>query len=433
MADTLATCGDGCGWIAGAVAAIAYGSFGVPVRQTKHIDVHPLVMQSFKTITMFVLSWGTIFLGVTPSWTWWGLASGFLWVTGGTGGIYAIRMAGLAIAVGTWASVMILINFIWGILVFREPVNDVVGTIFAFVLLALGLVGMSVFASPSASTTKIQNIAESEVEPSSSSKSGSMKVDTESKFRRMEDASMLPEQDGPADGPYRAVPQSANNEDSTTIVLDWHGIRLNKRQAGIAGAIFNGVMAGSALIPLHYAQTNGYGGANYMISMAGGALISNLFLWFLMYCYEYYKVKEASKESKEDEGIRFSSSVSSMTTDDLPPSYDLSQPTWRSAYDSMPVWHFAELTGPGLAAGVLLSVAMFGSILSITYLGQGIGNSIVQTKIMISGLWGIFWFGEIRGVGTITKWFASATVAVMGIIWLSHERILATRGEGGGH
>ena len=431
MAETLASCGDGCGWIAGAIAAVAYGSFGVPVRQTKHIDVHPLVMQSFKTITMFVLSWGTIFLGVTPSWTWWGLASGFLWVTGGTGGIYAIRMAGLAIAVGTWASVMILINFIWGILVFREPVSDVVDTIFAFLLLALGLVGMSVFASPSASKTKNQSIAALEGESSSSSNKSDSKIDTESNFRRMEDASMLPEQDGPADGPYRAVPQGTNSKEGT-IVVDWHGIRLTKRQAGIGGAIFNGVMAGSALIPLHYAQTNGYGGENYMIPMAGGALISNLLLWFLMYCYEYYKVVEAYK-SNEGDGIRFSSSVSSMTTDDLPASYDLSQPTWRSAYDHMPVWHFAELTGPGLAAGVLLSVAMFGSILSITYLGQGIGNSIVQTKIMISGLWGIFWFGEIRGVGTIMKWFLSATVAVVGIIFLSHERMLATRGEGAGH
>jgi hypothetical protein len=28
-------------------------------------------------------------------------------------------MAGLAIAVGTWASVMICVNFVWGILIFQ--------------------------------------------------------------------------------------------------------------------------------------------------------------------------------------------------------------------------------------------------------------------------------------------------------------------------
>ena len=169
-----------------------------------------------------------------------------------------------------------------------------------------------------------------------------------------------------------------------------------------------------------------------MISMACGALIANLILWALMYLYQCRKCMVVSTPTDIDnETALYSSSISSMTDDDLP-SYDSSQPLWRRAYDSMPVWHFAELTGPGLVAGILLSIAMFGSILSITYLGQGIGNSIVQTKILVSGLWGIFFFGEIRGIGVITKWFLSAGLSVMGIIWLSHERMLATR-EGGGH
>jgi hypothetical protein len=101
----------------------------------------------------------------------------------------------------------------------------------------------------------------------------------------------------------------------------------------------------------------------------------------------------------------------------------------------MPVWHFSQLSIPGMSAGVLLSIAMFGSVLSVTYLGQGIGNSIVQTKILVSGLWGILWFAEIRGTWIITKWFLSASLTVIGIVWLSYERILATngKGEGEGH
>eukprot|EP00526_Cylindrotheca_closterium_P030232 CAMPEP_0113643006 /NCGR_PEP_ID=MMETSP0017_2-20120614/22599_1 /TAXON_ID=2856 /ORGANISM="Cylindrotheca closterium" /LENGTH=54 /DNA_ID=CAMNT_0000554471 /DNA_START=25 /DNA_END=185 /DNA_ORIENTATION=+ /assembly_acc=CAM_ASM_000147 len=42
-------CDESCGWIAAAIAALAYGTFGVPIRATKSIDVHPLVMQSYKT------------------------------------------------------------------------------------------------------------------------------------------------------------------------------------------------------------------------------------------------------------------------------------------------------------------------------------------------------------------------------------------------
>lgn len=131
-------------------------------------------------------------------------------------------------------------------------------------------------------------------------------------------------------------------------------------------------------------------------------------------------------------------------------------------------------------SGILLTIAMFGSILSVTYLGQGIGNSVVQSKIVIrcvrqyssssrvhsvafcvitdprfsmvvspsshrrftplhaglfsfhidlggdSGLWGILWYKEIVGRRTVAGWFASALLAVSGIVWLSHERLMAT-------
>ena len=35
-------CTETCGWIAAVVAAITYGSYGVPIKATKDIDVHPL-------------------------------------------------------------------------------------------------------------------------------------------------------------------------------------------------------------------------------------------------------------------------------------------------------------------------------------------------------------------------------------------------------
>lgn len=77
------------------VAALTYGSFGVPIKATKDVDVHPLVFQSYKTFVMFVTCWGVKLLGVDIGFTNWGLLSGFLWVVGGTGGIYGIRNAGM--------------------------------------------------------------------------------------------------------------------------------------------------------------------------------------------------------------------------------------------------------------------------------------------------------------------------------------------------
>lgn len=39
----------------------------------------------------------------------------------------------------------------------------------------------------------------------------------------------------------------------------------------------------------------------------------------------------------------------------------------------------------------------------------------------VSGLWGIFYFKEVEGAITISKWFLSALLAVLGILLLSYE------------
>lgn len=45
-------CGDQCGWIAAFVAALANGTYGVPIKETKQFDVHPLVMQVRYCVTL---------------------------------------------------------------------------------------------------------------------------------------------------------------------------------------------------------------------------------------------------------------------------------------------------------------------------------------------------------------------------------------------
>jgi glucose uptake protein GlcU len=39
----------------------------------------------------------------------------------------------------------------------------------------------------------------------------------------------------------------------------------------------------------------------------------------------------------------------------------------------------------------------------------------------IKGLWGIFWFKEIRGLRAIILWLASAVLTVGGVLLLSYE------------
>jgi glucose uptake protein GlcU len=102
---------------------------------------------------------------------------------------------------------------------------------------------------------------------------------------------------------------------------------------------------------------------------------------------------------------------------------------WSEALDALPKFHLEHLLKPGLLAGLLYSIGNFASILAVTHLGQSTGFSFCMMQLFVSGLWGVLYFREIRGFETIAKWFLSAAVAVVGIIWLSYEH----EGESLGH
>jgi glucose uptake protein GlcU len=392
MTDILASggCSDACGWIAAMIAAVSYGSYGVPIKATLDIDVHPLVLQSYKTIVFFLCSWLVLALGQQAKWTPYGLLSGFLWVSGGTFGIYGIRNAGMAIAVGTWSSVMVLVNFVWGILIFREPVHSFFNTSLGFLILGAGLVGMSKY---SVSTKKRGNgdRAKEVVELVEKKLVDDKSHLTSRKRELMSNDEM--EETVPLTTPTGS--HDLGDSDGKIAVVLVGGLVLTRREAGLACSVLNGLLAGSALLPLHYAKAQGFGGLSYILSFGTGALISNSLVWALFFAYNYY--------------IHQRPQGGSLTT----------------TAEAMPNWYIKELWLRGLIAGLLLSVAMFGSIQATTALGQGVGNSLVQSKIIISGLWGICWFKEIKDPEAISKWFMSAALCVASILWLSYERIAA--------
>ena len=74
---------------------------------------------------------------------------GLMWVTGGFCGIFGIRNAGLAISVGTWSSITVLISFAWGIFVFDEEVQSITGTLFGILMMCIGFIGMAYFTTSS--------------------------------------------------------------------------------------------------------------------------------------------------------------------------------------------------------------------------------------------------------------------------------------------
>jgi glucose uptake protein GlcU len=396
-------CSDTCGWIAAVICVLSFGSFGVPIKSVK-VEVHPLVMQSYKTIVCFLTSWLVVFLGEEVRWSYWGIASGMFWVPGATCGIVGIRNAGLAVAVGIWSSIIVMTSFLFGFVFFKEQVRDGGETGMAFCLLLAGLVGMSRYSAPQSDFAKVRRTSFEDM--------GELSSAGHSPVRRTSASGGTMGEPPPGVSPMEIEPLTAlmeseeaimkghmdiNTKDPSTkqrIVFLGGRISLSKRQLGILGAVINGAWGGMNLIPLHFAKQSGVSGAGYIISYGGGALIVNTLLWVLFFAYYVYQKKSI-----------------------------------QEAVLCLPKWHVAELWAPGLMAGLLYSLGNFTAILSVTYLGQGTGFSFCQMQLFVSGLWGVFYFHEIKGTKTIMKWFASAFVAVTGIICLSYEHVGGTLGH----
>ena len=437
MVSLLEGCSEACGWTAAIAAVLFFGSFGVPVKVNTNVEVNFFVMQSYKTVVCFLTSWLVIFLGEPVRFTPWGIVSGLFWVPGASCGIYAIRNAGVATAVGTWSAIQVCSSFFFGIVVFQEQVKDLKQTMVAFLLLMTGLVGMSVYSDaskhptvkpvntpidyeplPTTDTTEVTS------KPLALASSTSLRSIFLRNIGKRENRLAI----GTGEGLYQpararassgtetltVVPSKDSKKpfslqiDENIVVLDqsssevdeklWHNkdrveifggrIALPRRQMGILAAVVNGAWGGMCLIPLHYARRDqGLSGAGYLISYGAGSMLVCAAIWFGLFLHHFIR---------EDYNV-------------------------REALNRLPAWHLRELGIPGFMAGILYSAGNFGSILAVTYLGQAVGYSFCQGQLLISGLWGVCYFGEIQGRGTIAKWFASAVVTVTGIIWLSFQ------------
>lgn len=93
------------------------------------------------------------------------------------------------------------------------------------------------------------------------------------------------------------------------------------------------------------------------------------------------------------------------------------------AKKQLPGFHFQVMWLPGGMAGLLWSVGNIASMLSVVSLGEGVGYSIVQAQMLVAGLWGMFWFHEVKGSRRIIAWFSCACVTIAGILFLSHEHV----------
>ena len=440
MADWAAVgagvCGEACGWACALLSLFMFGSYSVPVKSRKlqSIPVDPLVFQTYRTLTAFAVSWTVLLLGVDFTFTPWGIVSGFCWVPGGISGIYAVRSAGLAVSQGVWSCVIVAVSMTWGVVVFSENVTSIGAACGAALLLMVGLVGMSYFSSPKKNRRQAKdspklsyslpyagagagadesgnnhqsNDAAGESTPlcPKNGQATADNCDDESIERKQSNSPKEPVSKLSSEGTSRNKPYQQRDINSRDLVR-YGSIRVNelppeasqkiiicgiigltKYQLGVLAAINNGLLAGSILMPLKCAGPS-HQGLQFVISQGIGALTATLTFWLIRFIYDSFK-----------EG------------------------SLLDGYNALPPFHVKDMAVPGCLAGSLWSIGNIAGIMAVTTLGLGVGQSVIQASMLISGLWGLFYYGEVTGATDITGWLCSASIGLLGVMWLSRVHV----------
>lgn len=139
------------GWIGVASAVLFFGIMNVPIKiqVVQRTKVDPMVLQLYYAITIFASSWLLLLFndGKPFHFSYWGVIGAALWVPASIFSIFALRFLGLSIAQGLWSGATILVSFLWGSIVFRDPIKNGWLTALGMILLLLGILGVALCKS----------------------------------------------------------------------------------------------------------------------------------------------------------------------------------------------------------------------------------------------------------------------------------------------
>ena len=384
------------------VSAVCFGSFAVPVKseRCKSVNVHPLVFQTYKTAMCFLTSWFVLLyhdvdFTISP----WGLVSGLFWVPGGILAIHAVKMAGLAFPQGLWSSLIVLVSFIWGIFVFHESVKSTWGAVGGVLGMMAGLLGMAFFSGLSLERSKDKDKDKEDGVTSSGKRSGAgpneSVYDTEVQpspydpyqSLLLKDVSNGAPPPSPV-GPYGGRQSSLTcRQPPPSRSLFGGRVTVSNRTEGILSAVFCGLWGGSVMVPMHYSDVPS--GLGYVSTFAFGASAVTIAIWI-----GYWLLGSLPVEG--DNYVNFG-----------------------RGWQSLPSMHWRVMLAPGSLAGLLWSIGNVSSMVAVSNLGEGVGYSLCQSSMLVSGLWGLFYYKEIKGTWIIAGWLACALVTIGGIVFLS--------------
>jgi len=136
------------GYLAAVCAIVAFGSFNIPLKseRVQRANADPMIFQIYMNIAIFITSWLVLSYN-EMSLTVWGILSAVLWIIASLLSIFAIKNAGLAVSQGIWSGFTIIVSFLWGAVVFQQPLKDVGLSVLGLLMLMVGIAGISTAGS----------------------------------------------------------------------------------------------------------------------------------------------------------------------------------------------------------------------------------------------------------------------------------------------
>jgi hypothetical protein len=398
------------GLMAAFSAALSFGSYSVPMKgeAATRVDVDPLVFQSYKAFAVFLTSTILIYFNniladeenahiidnqsfhfhkwTLSDFTPWAFLSAILWVPGGTAGVYAVRRAGLAISVGIWSCVIVIISFIWGVLIFGEKQKSgPLSAAIAVSVLCIGLCGIAYFSSSEPESKKKAKRKDKEcleevIDETTplSSMGGDDTVISEGDQVSLDLESF----------PHCGQPPHSHQTLHIHLppLISKRTIDVPKYHLGLFFAFLNGLLAATIMVPLHYAPPHSTQGIGYSMSFGIAAMVVVLFAWLLRWMLRAVQCRSVVE-----------------------------------GYLSLPSFHLKDMLRPGMLAGLLYSIGNLSGIVSIQKLGNFMGYSLNQSSMIVSGLWGIFYYKEIPGFKNIVGFILSSVIVFVGILLMGMD------------
>jgi hypothetical protein len=222
----------------------------------------------------------------------------------------------------------------------------------------MGLLGMAYFSAPSSSSSSSSEYTEVQPEESAMNYQGLRNVRSDEDFLGIDEDDFgavdesLPTNVEPAD-----TDDDDDDDDDDIVIVEEpselqsthvlvFGKKWERRTLGILSAMFTGIYGGSIMVPMKWAPKEDKG-VGYLISFAIGAALVNLVLWIFRYLYLCQRHSSFSK-----------------------------------GYYALPSFHFRKMWLYGGTSGLLWSIGNFFSIISVEFLGEGVGYSVVQSSML---------------------------------------------------